>query len=184
LSNISLSSWIRWLMWALFAAAAFVGFLWYRRQVLEFLRGLWAELLALLSDLFGRKKSRAPDRVATETREPPRPFAAFRNPFFSGNVGRISPEQLVRYTFEALEAWAFERRAARRADETPLEFADALDDRFPSLADDARQLARLYSHVLYARTKPTRECLPLLQRLWEEMSRTTRQLPTPLTEPA
>jgi hypothetical protein len=175
LSNISLASWIRWLMWALFAAAAFVGFLWYRRQVVEFIRGLWAEFVALLSELFGGKKSRAPDRVETETREPPRPFAAFRNPFLSGNAGRTSPEQLVRYTFEALEAWAFERQAARRVDETPLEFADALDERFPALAADARQLARLYSHMLYARAKPTRECLPLLQRLWEEMSRSARQ---------
>lgn len=161
-------------MWGLFAAAAVVGFLWYRRQVLDFIRALWAELLALLSDLFGRKK-RSPDRPATETREPPRPFAAFRNPFHSGQASRVALEQLVRYTFEALEAWAFERRAARRADETPLEFADALHDRFPALADDARQLVRLYSHMLYARSKPTRECLPILQRLWEEMSRPTRQ---------
>ena len=161
-------------MWGLFAAAAFVGFLWYRQQVLNFLRSLWAELLALLSELFGHKR-KSSDQPAAETREPPRPFAAFRNPFLSGNAGRIAPEQLVRYTFEGLEAWAFERQAARRADETPMEFADTLDDRFPALAGDARELARLYSHMLYARTKPTRECLPLLQRLWEEMSRATRQ---------
>jgi hypothetical protein len=160
-------------MWGLFAAAALVGFLWYRQQVIGFIRALWAELLALLSDMFGQKR-RLPDRPS-ETREPPRPFAAFRNPFLSGQAGRASPEQLVRYTFEALEAWAFERQAARRADETPLEFADALDDRFPALADDARQLARLYSHMLYARTKPTRESLPVLQRLWDEMSRPARQ---------
>jgi hypothetical protein len=178
LSSISLASWIRWLMWALFAAAALVGFLWYRKQVLDFVRQLWAEFLALLNDLFGRKRSRSNDRPEVQTREPPRPFAAFRNPFTSGTASRTAPEQLVRYTFQALEAWAFERRAARRPEETPLEFADALNERFPDLASDARQLARLYSHMLYARTNPTRECLPLLQRLWDEMSRPTRRYST------
>jgi hypothetical protein len=169
LSSISLTNWIRWLMWGALAAAAVVGFMWYRSQVIAFLRQLWAEFLSLWGDIFGGKKSRRADAAVTEVREPERPFAAFKNPFASGKAGRLPPEQLVRYTFEALEAWSFERQAARRREETPLEFAEALSGRYPALAQDARQLARLYSQMVYARTNPSRDCLPLLQRLWSEM---------------
>lgn len=158
-------------MWAGLAVAAFIGFLKYRSQIVNFLRQLWAELLAMLNDLFGRRKPRAADVAEPKVHEPPRPFAAFRNPFYSGTAARMSPEQLVRYTFEALEAWSFERAAARGCEQTPLEFAETLGERFPALIQDARQLARTYSQMVYARTAPTRECLPILQRLWEEMSR-------------
>ena len=175
LSNISLASWIRWLMWGVIAIAAVIGFLKYREQVLAFIRQLWAELLAMWSDLFGGRRKKSADAPEPERLEPPRPFAAFRNPFASGKADRMPPEQLVRYTFEALDAWAFEHHAARRADETPIEFADSVADRHPALAQDARQLARLYSQMVYARTNPTRECLPLVRRLWDEMTRRTRQ---------
>lgn len=71
----------------------------------------------------------------------------------------------MRYTFEALEAWGYERQSARRLEETPLEFAEELSDRYPALGQEARQLARLYSQMVSARTNPSRDCLPLLQRL-------------------
>ena len=35
----------------------------------------------------------------------------------------MSPDDLVRYTFEAVQAWAAERDLPRRVGETPLEFA-------------------------------------------------------------
>jgi hypothetical protein len=178
LPNLSLEGWIRWLMWSVLAVAAVIGFLMYRKQVIDFLRRLWAELLTLLNELFGRRQPRSADRAETETREPPRSFAAFINPFNSGKAQRIAPEQLVRYTFEALEAWAFERREARRPEDTPIEFAEALNERFPEVAHEARQLARLYSQMLYARSTPKRDCLPMLQRLWDELSRPARQYST------
>ncbi|HVA45735.1 MAG TPA: DUF4129 domain-containing protein [Pirellulales bacterium] len=175
LPSLSLAGWIRWLMWGALAVAAIIGFLRYREQVIAFLRQLWAELLALWGELFGGRKTKSADVADPERLEPPRPFAAFRNPFASGKDDRLPPEQLVRYTFEALDAWAFEHQAARRLDETPLEFADAVGDRHPALAQDTRQLARLYSQMVYARTNPTHDCLPLLRRLWDEMTRRARQ---------
>jgi hypothetical protein len=171
LSKFSLATWIRWLMWAVLAAAAFIGFLVYHKQVMAFVRQLWAELLSMFNNLFGSRKTRASDVQEAEVDEPPRPFSAYRNPFYAGKAGRISPDQLVRYTFDALEAWSFERAAARRREETPLEFAESLSQRFPAIASDARQLARVYSQMIYARTAPSRDSLPVLQRLWEEMSR-------------
>ncbi len=170
LSEISMASWIRWLMYAAMAAAALYGFLRYRRQVLEFLRNLWEELKAIFSGLFGRK----PVPKAAEQAEappPPRPFAAFQDPFASGAAARSSPDQLVRYTFEALQAWAFERDAARRPDETPIEFASHLGAAAPHVAADVRELARLYSQITYARGTLSPDCLPALRRLWQQMRR-------------
>lgn len=168
LSNISMASWIRWLMYAAMAAAALFGFLKYRRQVLEFIRKLWEELKAIFSGLFGRKSAQEIEEQA-ETAPPPRPFAAFQDPFASGSAARSSPDQLVRYTFEALQAWAFERDAARRPDETPIEFASHLGAVAPHVAGDVRELARLYSQITYARGKLSPDCLPVLRRLWQQM---------------
>lgn len=167
--NPDLSSWIRWIIYGLFAAAAIYGFLRYRRQVIQFLRQLWQELLALLNEWFGRKQATAESAAESAPMAPPRPFAAFQNPFASGAASRMSCDHLVRYTFEALEAWAYEQGFARRADETPLEFAQSLGGRAPILAADARELAVLFARITYARATLSRDCLPLVERLWRRL---------------
>jgi hypothetical protein len=78
------------------------------------------------------------------------PFAAFSNPFADGTADGRSPEDLVRYSFEALEAWAGDRDADRRADETPIEFANRLGEPFPWLREDGRRLAVLVARMAYA----------------------------------
>ena len=166
---MALADWIRWVIYALLAAAAIYGFLRYRRQVLDFLRQLWQELLALLGELFGGKRASDERAADSPPAAPPRPFAAFQNPFASGAASRTSPDQLVRYTFEALEAWAFEQGFARRPDETPLEFAQGLHSRVPALAADARELSLLFARITYARATLSRDCLPLLERFWRQL---------------
>lgn len=177
LSDVPLASWIRWLMYAALAVAAIYGFLKYRQQVLAFLRQLWEELKAIFADLFGRK-SRDDSEEQAPAAPLPRPFAAFQDPFLSGAAGRLPPDQLVRYTFDAMQAWAFERGAARRPDETPLEFASHLGSQAPQVADEARELARLYSQITYARGTLSSDCLPVLQRLWRQMRAAARPAAT------
>ncbi len=170
---MELADWIRWLIYALMVAAALFGFLRYRRQVLSFLRQLWQELLAMLNEWFGGKRAATAAAEAAAEPAPPRPFAAFRNPFASGAAARTSPDQLVRYTFEALEAWAFEQGLARRAEETPLEFAQNLGGHVPELAADTRELAQLFARITYARMNLSRDCLPLLERFWRQLQADT-----------
>ncbi|MEX0712036.1 MAG: DUF4129 domain-containing protein, partial [Pirellulales bacterium] len=100
----------------------------------------------------------------------PRPFSAFHNPFASGAAQRASPEQLVRYTFEAVEAWSFERGIGRRPDETPLEFARAMAVTYPELTGDIHELAELYVQITYARARLTTDCLPTLRRIWQQLT--------------
>ena len=48
-----------------------------------------------------------------------RRFADFSDPFAAGTAGRYPPEELVRYTFEALEAWARDNGQPRLPEQTP-----------------------------------------------------------------
>ena len=174
MSSVPLASWIRWLMYAAMLAAAIYGFLKYRRQVLAFLRQLLEELKNILGGLFGRRRAAAAEEAASSPAPPPRPFAAFKDPFLSGAASRTSADQLVRYTFDAVQAWAFERGSPRRADATPLEFSQQLGAQAPQLAAELRELAQLYSQITYARGSLSPNCLPMLRRLWEQLRVSSR----------
>ncbi len=133
----------------------------------------WADLLAA----FGGKRGDERDGSAEPGASPAAVvrFAAFENPFFSGAAGRMPPAQLVRYTFEALEAWARERVVARPPEQTPLEFAQELGRRDPALAKDVTSTAELYVRVAYARRNPSRESVAVLERLWRRMGMGTAE---------
>jgi len=82
---------------------------------------------------------------------------------------RCSADELVRFSFEALEAWAREHGWARGPDQTPHEFAHEIGTRVDSLSQDVRRLADLYCRVAYAPdTLPPRSVAPLKQ-LWQEL---------------
>lgn len=169
LSNVPLAALIRWLVYGAMLAAVVYGFVRYRQEVIAFLQGLWAELLAILDELFGRKSAAAAEVTDDEPVAPPKPFAAFADPFATGAAARSSPNQLVRYTFDALQAWAFERGAGRRSSATPFEFASELAERAPALAGDARRLVELFVLITYSRSTLSAECLPLLRKLWRQL---------------
>jgi Domain of unknown function (DUF4129) len=161
-----LASLFKWVVYAAIAIAAFILARRHWAQIREALARLWAELL----NLFGRRKETTQTASAgTVSPLAELPFSAYQNPFFSGAAGRMSPAQLVRYTFEALEAWSREQVVARRADQTPLEFAQELARRDPALGKDVTSAAELYVRVAYARRNPSRESVDSLERLWRRM---------------
>jgi hypothetical protein len=164
---------VKWLIYAAIAVA--VAFLLIRHwsRFVEMLAKFWADLLAA----FGGKRGDERDGSAEPGASPAAVvrFAAFENPFFSGAAGRMPPAQLVRYTFEALEAWARERVVARPPEQTPLEFAQELGRRDPALAKDVTSTAELYVRVAYARRNPSRESVAVLERLWRRMGMGTAE---------
>ncbi|MFW6171207.1 MAG: DUF4129 domain-containing protein, partial [Planctomycetota bacterium] len=89
-----------------------------------------------------------------------------------------STEQLVRYTFEAMEAWAGEHACPRDHEHTPLEFARHLAIEHPNLGIHAQQLADLYSRVAYGRERIASRDRNVLQRLWHHM-RSAAAVPPP-----
>ena len=140
---------------------------------------LLRQLREFWRNLFGRAS--APEETEAEEdkpRAPPRPFASFADPFATGMADRHSPEELVRYSFEALEAFARERGCAREPEQTPHEFARNVGVRCAPLSDHARRLANLYCRVAYARgALPPPEGTGHLRRLWEQLGRETPVTP-------
>jgi hypothetical protein len=169
----SLAPLFKWLVYGLLASVALYVVVRHWSRFVEALARLWAELL----DLFGFREEAA---SAGDTDEelpppiPPRPFASFEDPFFSGAARRMSPAQLSIYTFQALEAWAREQICERPPDQTPMEFAEELGRRIPALAKDVSQTADLYARVAYARKSPSKDSLEILERMWRRMQMAAR----------
>ena len=181
-SSWSISEWSpalsnEWLMasfrWLLYLVLGVVGAVWLwrsRREVVAFFQGILQALHDLWASLFRGRKREKEAAVVEETKPaPPKPFAAFADPFLTGTAARLAPEELVRYTFEALEAWAREHGCTRLADQTASEFARCVAGHTPTLAKSVRRLAELYNQAAYAPgTLKAAEVAPLRQ-LWQLM---------------
>lgn len=169
----------RLLKWIVFAVLALVVLFLVLRALLKFLanftgwaRGLLAALQGLWQSLFGWwGESTVVEAAEEETsaRRQPVPFSAFHNPFMDGSDGRQSPEELVRYSFEALEAWAWERGLERQSDATPLEFADRIALEIPTLASAGRHLAALYARAAYGQGTLPASCLGAVRQFWQRL---------------
>jgi hypothetical protein len=163
------------LKWIVFAALALAIVFFLLRSGLNFLANFtdWARrLLDWWAGLFGRRSREAETAMAPESPERiarPRPFALFRNPFLDGRVEQLSPEELTRYTFEAFQSWAWERRLGRQVQETPLEFTERVVEEVPPLEQEARRLALLYARVAYARDRLASTSLTPLREFWERL---------------
>ena len=96
-------------------------------------------------------------------------FADFRDPFAAGIAGRYRPEELVRYTFEALEAWAREHGHPRAPEQTPHEFARHVASQVSRLADEAGRLADLYCQAAYASGTLPAAPVARLSQLWQQL---------------
>src|SRR5207237_7644150 len=118
------------LKWIVFGILALVAIYVVFRHGLKFLANFssWArDLLNSLNNfwasLFGRRDTSENEPIEdfADVVVRPRPFAEFHNPFDHGDANRQSPEELVTYSFAALEAWAWEHERGRHQQETPLE---------------------------------------------------------------
>jgi hypothetical protein len=143
------------------------------RQLVEEMRGILLGLRRFWKRLFGGK----PRPIGSVAAQPaavavPRTkaFADYSDPFATGVAEQLSPDELIRYSFEALEAWAREHGCARSPDLTPHEFAHQVGEREAGLARGARTLASLYCRVAYAPgTLPPADWGPLCE-FWRQLA--------------
>ncbi|TMQ31827.1 MAG: DUF4129 domain-containing protein [Planctomycetota bacterium] len=166
------------LKWIVFTVVAVIVLFFVLRSGLRFLANFtdWARrLLAMLSawwaGLFGGKGGAEMESAAAtaERKARPRPFASFHNPFLDGSAQQQSPEEVVRYSFEALHSWAWERGLGRQPEETPIEFADRLVQDFPAMDTQTRRLASLYARVAYAHGRLTPASLGAVKEFWDRL---------------
>jgi hypothetical protein len=170
------------LKWIVFAVLAVVVLLALLRGGLGFLANFtdWAKRLLeawknFWANLFGEPKPEATgDGPAAEPipmKKHVKPFSAFSNPFDSGSAELMQERELVRYTFEALEAWAHERDLGRRDDETALEFVRRVGEEVPALEAEAQRLAQLHARAEYAREKLPAGTAEEVRAFWEQLER-------------
>jgi hypothetical protein len=158
---------LKWIFYLL-VLAAIVYFAWKHRERLQ---AAWLQLLQELRDLwdrlFGRTTSAAAEQAVVAAAPPPKRFADFADPFSSGLAARWTLAQLVRYTFEALEARGRERSCPRQVDQTPLEYAALVGQVEPTLAGEFRWLADLYSQLAFAGGQQSPQAAGQLRHLWQ-----------------
>ncbi len=122
----------KWAFYLAFALAV-CYFVWrYWEDVLRAIRDFWAGLR-------GRKtaaSAAAEEPVAIKV--PPAPFSTYADPFATGVAARYPLEELVRYSFEAFEAWSREHGCERQADQTPHELARDVSKLNAPMAADAQ----------------------------------------------
>jgi hypothetical protein len=167
---------VKWIVFAVVALLVvfglFFGVLKYLAPFTDWARRWLEGIRAWWANLFGR--STRAERVTGEAvADPgpvrPPPFSAFSNPFADGTALRREPRELVAYSFEALDAWAWDRDAGRDPTETPLEFARRLGEAFPDHADAFAKLAGLYTRTTYSTLPLPDATLTLLEEAWEQM---------------
>jgi hypothetical protein len=168
---------VKWIIFGVLAVLAVVfllrgglrylaNFFDWARRLLDALRAFWEGLFS------GRKREVATAGAGEESgeeRRPLRPFQWYRNPFRDGRAADLPPGELVRYSFEALEAWAAEHGLPRMADETPLEFAGRVGREVPAIEAEAKRLAALYARVLYAKGTLPGSWRGALEKFWERL---------------
>ena len=98
-------------------------------------------------------------------------FAEYRNPFFTGKDYAWLSEQIILYSYEAVQAWAKEQGMAARPEETAREFCGRLGEHHPELDSLVNPLARLYAYAAYGTKLPPNCDLEPIRELW-------RRLPT------
>lgn len=180
------------LKWIIFGLLAILVIVFILRNGLKFLANFmpWARNLLAAFDawwkgLFGARDPKA-KVAATESIQGSKPeksrvpFSAFTSPFADGTGESRSPEELVRYSFQAFEAWAAESEQARRPDETPIEFAERIGQSHPNLSEDGRRLANLVARMVYSPGNLPKSTRDVLAEFWATLN--SEPMFAPVTE--
>lgn len=150
------------------------------RAILQGFAELLKGLRDFLANLFGGKRKRSTDVLTDEEDASPQrpshlPFSAYVDPFMSGNAKRMRPDEVVRYTFEAFEAWSREHGVPRDPNRTPHEFARLIGDQFPAMEEQAKRLALLYVQTAYSPDSVTPQQAAVLREFWAAMDQMKRR---------
>lgn len=159
---------------ALIAVGAVLLTVWlirHRQLVAAMARSFIAATIQFFRELFELKlaiKRLPPPTVAT--RPAHRFFSQYENPFVTGAAQVWPPEQIILYSYEALQVWAKELGHEIHPQQTAREFCQSLGGVFPEVDSELSRLSMLYGHAAFGRTLPQNCELESVGRLWRFMS--------------
>lgn len=173
LPTMTLGGLIQGLFYLLAVIGAIVLAYYFRDELAAAWQRFLAEWNAFWAGL-GKKKNDAQTGVSEPVPMPPprKRFGEFANPFSA--MGRsMSSEALIRYLFDALEAWGADRGLPRKSEQTPQEYVEQLALKFPALAQGLYLLGDLYSQVAYSKGASADNArLTILGKLWQQLQST------------
>jgi len=165
----SLGGPLKWLIYGLLALLGLFLVFWKAGAILDFLARLWQAFLGLFG---GQSESKREPGTEPLGAEEPRRFADFPNPYTNGTARRMKLPQLLDYSFQALEAWARERRVPLRNGQTPLEFAQSVAARIPAIEPEVTRAAQWYAQVAYGKRAPAGDPHEVFEKLWRRLDDT------------
>jgi Domain of unknown function (DUF4129) len=142
-----------------------------RYLILQMIRAFIAELLQFFRNLF--QFNLTLKRKAAEKKETARKlrlFSAYKNPFITGGAQSWPPEQVILYSYEAMQAWARERGIKPKPQQTAREFCRDLSEQFPEISAELNRLAFLHGHAAYGTRLPENCDLEPVRQLWRYLS--------------
>jgi hypothetical protein len=151
-----------------FGAVALFFIIRHRAAILGALKQFWEDLM----QLFGRRpasKKITKAAVSNAPKKPELPFRKFQNPFLTGAAHRQSPEELINYSYRAMEAWAYEHDLPRTLDQTPVEFGEVLSENAPEIAEAAPQISQIYSEIAYTDEPAPEDSVEVARLLWAQL---------------
>jgi len=164
-------SWFRILL--ILAGIILAGWwVYHRRHLLrEIARSFIAAVMQFFRDLFSLGASVKQTVTKAEARSSkPRPFAAYESPFLTGRDKSWTVEQLILYSYEALQAWAVEQGIQPQPEQTAREFCGGLSRTYPEVGAELNRLAFLYGHAAYGFAVPAGCDLEPVRKLWHYLS--------------
>jgi len=162
--------WVKILFWLVVAGGLIWLLLRYRLVILAAWQRAWAALRNFMAELLGlfRPALQTPQPASRVAGVPP--FKIFKNPFLTGG-DRIWPrEELIVYSYNALQSWVMEPEAGQGSPLTPREFCRQLGGEIPEAVDALEHLARVYGQLAYGGSVPGDYDPEHLRLLWDYMS--------------
>jgi len=128
--------------------------------------------LAWLQGLFNRDrdpttKNVGPVEAIGEKEADGRGFSDFSDPFQAKR--KIPERELVRVTFQAVQAWGRDQHYPMQEGETPNEYFRRLGEEHPGLKEGLGALAQWHDLAEYAQDEPLEGCHEPLRILWREL---------------
>ncbi len=175
-----IANFIKWISIAILIIAILVCVFIYRKEIIAGIKGFIQSLREFFANLFGEKKKKQAVELDDEGKEivPVKPFHAYPNPFTTGNARKMTSEQLILHTFQAMQAWGRMYQCPRNVDQTPSEYTRKLARVQNALPRQSlEQFSDLVGQQLYSPVEIERSQLNLLQQVWETME---RHVPAPV----
>jgi hypothetical protein len=160
------------LLHVLLILALAAGLIWllvrFRKVIADMVRKFLTAVRDFFRKLF-RFRRRPPVPVAGSVASTlaPEPFMSYENPFVTGKENIWPREHLLRYTYQAVLAWAKERGIEIKPQQTPREFCSRLIEHFPDVGPELERFSRYCSHAAFAKQLPDDFETESLRRLWE-----------------